>query len=74
MKHIPPIKRSLKSQTFDVPQLLVLIDMYPSGKKNFNVVMNSLKLILQPYYFLMLQHFFLEGMPSYEEEDFDKPN
>jgi hypothetical protein len=48
--------------------------MYPDGNKNFNVDISNLKLFLHPYSFLMIDHFFREGMPLYDNNSKDKPN
>ncbi len=40
-------------------------------KKDFVINISNLKLFLQPYYFLMLGHFFNEGLPQYDEKCFD---
>lgn len=48
--------------------------MFPSGKKDFKIDINDMKLFLQPYFYLMVDHFFREGLPTYDENSFDKPN
>jgi len=48
--------------------------MDPSGSKNFQVRIQNIKIFLQPYYFLMVDHFFRQGMPEYKMGSFDKPN
>ena len=48
--------------------------MHPDGRKNMSVTLNRLKIFLQPYFYLMLEIFFREGMPTYDEASIDKPN
>lgn len=48
--------------------------MYPTGKKDFKIQIDSLKLFLHPYFYLMLDHFFRENMPVYDMKSKDKPN
>ena len=48
--------------------------MYPNGNKVFNVEMSGIKLFLHPYFYLMLDHFFREGMPVYDMKSEEKPN
>jgi hypothetical protein len=48
--------------------------MFPTGKKTFNIKLNDIKIFIQPYFYLMIDHFFREGIPVYDEESFDKPN
>ena len=31
-------------------------------------------MFLHPYFYLMMDHFFREGMPVYDKASFDKPN
>ena len=52
----------------------VLIQMHPDGRKDFQIEFGGLKLFLHPYFYLMIDHFFREGMPVYDQNSFDKPN
>lgn len=48
--------------------------MFSDGKKNFLVNLSKLKVFLHPYFFLMIDIFFREGMPVYDDNSVDKPN
>ena len=48
--------------------------MFPNGNKDIQVKLNSIKLFVQPYFYLMVDHFFRQGLPSYDMDSFDKPN
>ena len=48
--------------------------MHSNGNKLFNVKFNKVKLFIHPYFYLMIDHFFREGMPEYDMDSFDKPN
>lgn len=48
--------------------------MFESGEKVIKIQMNNLWVFLRPHIFLLLNHFFVEGMPKYSEEDLDLPN
>ena len=48
--------------------------MFPNGNKEIQIKLSELKLFIQPYFYLMVDHFFREGLPSYNIESFDKPN
>ena len=58
----------------NVIQLKINISMYPTGVKDFKVEIRRIKLFVHPYFYLMLYHFFSEGMPIYDMTSFDKPN
>ncbi len=47
---------------------------YPDGTKNFIIKFSQLKWFIQPYFFLMIDHFFREGLPVYDMDSFEKPN
>src|SRR5687768_11078204 len=48
--------------------------MLPNGSKEFSIKLSELKLFIQPYFFMMIDHFFRDGLPQYDMESFDKPN
>lgn len=49
--------------------------MYPDGTKNIAVsIPSGLKLFLNPYVYLMIDHFFRESLPVYDMNSLDKPN
>ena len=48
--------------------------MFNDGKKTFNIHLSKLKIFIHPYFYLMLDIFFREGMPTYDETSLDKPN
>jgi hypothetical protein len=48
--------------------------MHPDGKKNFEIDIGGIKIFLHPYFYLMMDHFFREGMPVYDKNSDDKPN
>lgn len=48
--------------------------MYPDGFKDTKCEFRNLKLFFHPYYFLMLNYFFKDGLPKYDCNSFDKPN
>lgn len=47
---------------------------HPNGDKFIDVMINKIKFFIQPYSFFMVYHFFSEGLPTYDNESFDKPN
>jgi hypothetical protein len=48
--------------------------MYPDGTKKFHIEAERIKLFLHPYFYMMIDHFFREGMPVYALDSVDKPN
>jgi hypothetical protein len=55
-------------------QIQIHIQMFPNGNKDIQIKLAELKLFIQPYFYLMVDHFFREGLPSYNIDFFDKPN
>ena len=56
-------------------QVDIRIDMYPeTRRKKIDIGITNLKVFLQPYFILMIGHFFKEGQPVYNPSSFDKPN
>ncbi len=56
-------------------QIEVKVDMYPeTRKKKIDIGISNMKIFLQPYFLLMIGHFFKEGQPSYDPDSFDRPN
>ena len=53
---------------------VIKIEMHPDGSKNFKIDIDGLKLFLHPYFYLMIDHFFREGLPVYDMQSLDKPN
>lgn len=47
-------------------RISVAIHMHPDGRKYFEIEFAGLKLFLHPYFYLMIDHFFREGMPVYD--------
>jgi hypothetical protein len=58
---------NLKTLTID-------IIMLESTEKIIKISIHNLRVFLRPHIFLLLNHFFVEGMPKYTNEDMDKPN
>lgn len=48
--------------------------MLKDGEKNIWISIANIRAFLRPHIFLLLNHFFVEGMPKYTSEDPDKPN
>ena len=48
--------------------------MHPDGTKNFTIEFGGIKLFVYPYFYLMIDHFFRENLPTYDPNSFDKPN
>lgn len=65
---------SLRKKTSMQPHLKFFSEMFPDGRKTFSVSLNKLKIFLQPYFYLMLDIFFRDGMPVYDDKSRDKPN
>lgn len=55
-------------------KILVDIQMKPDGFKSFKIDIDGIKLFLHPYFYLMIDHFFREGLPVYDMQSRDKPN
>lgn len=56
------------------PHLKFSAQMFSDGKKDFLINLSKLKIFLHPYFFLMIDIFFREGMPVYDDTSTDKPN
>lgn len=48
--------------------------MHSDGNKNFEIEVAGIKLFIHPYFYLMMDHFFREGMPVYDKNSLDIPN
>jgi hypothetical protein len=48
--------------------------MYEGGAKDIRVQMSDIRLFLRLHVFMLLNHFFVEGMPKYEWTDIDLPS
>jgi len=48
--------------------------MWESGEKNIQISMSNVRIFLRPHIFLLLNHFFVESMPKYSDDELDKPN
>lgn len=55
-------------------KISVGIAMHPDGSKSFKIEIDGIKLFLHPYFYMMIDHFFREGLPVYDMQSRDKPN
>jgi len=44
------------------------------GEKEMDIEIDSAKVYMRPYVFMLLSHFFVEGLPKYKITDWDLPN
>jgi hypothetical protein len=69
------IKLCVCENEFPVPsKIKVEIEMHPEGTKNFQVTIEGIKLFVYPYFYLMINHFFSENLPTYDMKSADIPN
>jgi hypothetical protein len=45
-----------------------------NGEKSITIDIYKIKLFMRPYIFMLLSHFFIEGLPKYKLTDRDLPN
>jgi len=44
------------------------------GEKEMDIEIEKSKIYMRPYLFILLSHFFIEGLPKYKLTDWDLPN